>query len=171
MTSSTADSRVTGSLRSVDGAGVLRLEGRIESRPDDVWSALTEPARLLEWLGEVEGELRVGGEFHAHFSATGWDGTCRVDACEPPRRLLIATKSDGEPDCEIEVILAAEGGETLVVVEDRGLPLEQLAAYGAGDQVLVEDLVAHLAGRGRCDARARWRELQPGYRELAAAVR
>jgi hypothetical protein len=48
--------------------------------------------------------------------------------------------------------------------------LDQLAAYGAGMQVHVEDLAAHLAGRERCDAQARWAELLPAYQDLAAAV-
>jgi hypothetical protein len=34
-------------------------------------------------------------------------------------------------------------------------------------QVHVEDLAAHLAGQERCDAGARWDELQPGYDDLA----
>ena len=50
------------------------------------------------------------------------------------------------------------------------MPVEYLAAYGAGIQVHVEDLAAHIAGRERCDAEARWRELQPAYTELAAEV-
>jgi hypothetical protein len=45
-----------------------------------------------------------------------------------------------------------------------------LAAYGAGIQVHVEDLLAHLAGRDRCDAAARFEELFPAYQELAAGV-
>jgi hypothetical protein len=44
------------------------------------------------------------------------------------------------------------------------------SAYGAGIQVHVEDLAAHLAGRERCDADARWDELQPAYEDLAANV-
>jgi hypothetical protein len=48
------------------------------------------------------------------------------------------------------------------------MPLDLLAAYGAAIQVQVEDLAAHLAGRGRCDAKARWDELVPAYRDLAA---
>ena len=36
------------------------------------------------------------------------------------------------------------------------MPLDLLAAYGAGIQVHVEDLAAHIAGRERCDADARW---------------
>jgi hypothetical protein len=36
---------------------------------------------------------------------------------------------------------------------------------------VVEDLVAHIAGRERCDADTRWDELQPAYADLAANVR
>ena len=50
------------------------------------------------------------------------------------------------------------------------MPLDQLAAYGAGIQVHVEDLAAHLAGRERCDAGARWKELLPAYQALAANI-
>jgi len=45
-----------------------------------------------------------------------------------------------------------------------------LAAYGAGIQVHVEDLAAHVAGRERCDSDARWDELEPAYEDLAAKV-
>jgi hypothetical protein len=59
------------------------------------------------------------------------------------------------------------GDRTLLVWEERGMPVDELAAYGAGVQIHVEDLAAHLAGRGRCDAAARRRELIPAYRDLA----
>ena len=161
---------ISGSLRSVDGAGVVHLEGRFDIGVDAVWAALTHPDHLSKWLGELEGDLGPGREFRARFFATGWEGTCRVDACEPPARLRILTRSEGEPDCTIEVRLGADGDQALAVFEDRGLPLEQIAAYGAGDQVLVEDLAAHLAGQARCDARARWQELHPVYQDLAAEL-
>ncbi len=66
--------------------------------------------------------------------------------------------------------LSADGEQVVAVFEDRGLPLDQIAAYGAGDQVLVEDLAAHLAGQGRCDARARWQELHADYQLRAAEL-
>lgn len=165
-----ADSRVLGSLRAVDDAGVVRIEGHFDAELDDLWSAVTDPGRLARWLGEVEGDLRLGGEFRARFFATGWEGIGRVEACEPPVRLVIVTKSEGEPDCIIEVTLTPDGGQTAVAFEDRGLPLEQIAAYGAGDQVLVEGLAAYLAGSDRCDPQARWRELHPIYQDLAATL-
>ena len=156
-----------GTLRSVEGQGVVRLEHRLDADVDDVWSALTEPHLLAQWLGELEGDLRQGGELRARYFASGWEGTVRVEQCEPARRLLLSTTSPEEPDGVIEVTLSAQGDQTILVVEDRGLPVDQLAAYGAGDQIHVEDLAAHLAGQGRCDARARWQELHPAYRELA----
>ena len=165
-----AGTSISGSLHSADGAGIVQIKGRFDAGADDVWSALTDGARLAEWLGELEGDLRPGGEFRARFFATGWEGTCRVEVCAPSRRLRISTRSEGEPDCTIEVTVVPNGEQTTVVVEDQGLPLTQIAAYGAGDQVLVEDLAAYLGGHGRCDAQARWRALHPGYEDLAAAL-
>ena len=75
----------------------------------------------------------------------------------------------GQPDEDvIEVTLTAGGGQTILVWEERGMPLDLLAAYGGGVQIHVEDLAAYLAGRGRVDAAARWGELQPAYQDLAA---
>jgi uncharacterized protein YndB with AHSA1/START domain len=165
-----AGARILGSLRSADGTGIVRMEDRFDTDIDDLWSALTDPGRLARWIGEVEGDLRLCGEYRFRFYASGSEGTGRVEACEPPRRLLLA-HGLGQPDVKvIEVTLAADGGRTILVVEERGMPLDLLAAYGAGIQVHVEDLAAHLAGRERCDADARWDELQPAYEELAATI-
>ena len=163
--------RILGSLRSADGKGIVRMEDRFDTDIDDLWSALTDPRRLARWIGEVEGDLRLGGEFRARFFASGWEGTGRVEACEPPQRLLLLTKDPDEPDEHvIEATLTADGDQTILVIEERGMPLDQLAAYGAGVQVHVEDLAAHLAGRERRDTEARWDELLPAYQALAANV-
>jgi uncharacterized protein YndB with AHSA1/START domain len=163
--------RILGSLRSADGKGVVRMQDRFDTDIDDLWSALTDPGRLARWMGEVEGDLRLGGEFRARFFASGWEGTGRVEACEPPRRLLLRTKRPGQRDEQvIEATLAADGDQTFLVWEERGMPLDLLAAYGAGIQVHVEDLAAYLARRERCDADARWAELLPAYQDLAANV-
>jgi uncharacterized protein YndB with AHSA1/START domain len=172
MTSNARGSnRILGSLRSADGKGIVRMEDHYDTDIDDLWSALTDPGRLAHWLGEVEGDLRLGGEFRARFFASGWEGTGRVDTCEPPRHLLVWTKDPDEPyELVIEATLTADGGQTILILEERGMPLDQLAAYGAGIQVHVEDLAASIAGRERCDAGARWAELLPAYQDLAASV-
>jgi len=172
MTSNARESgRILGSLRSADGKGIVRMEDRYDTDIDDLWSALTDRRRLARWLGDFEGDLRLGGEFRARFFASGWEGTGRVEACEPPRHLLVLTRDPEVPyELVIEATLTADGEQTILVLEERGMPLDHLAAYGAGIQVHVEDLAAHIAGRGRCDAEARWNELLPAYQGLAASA-
>ena len=164
----TSNARILGSLRSADGTGIVHMEDRFDTDIDDLWQALTDPTRLARWYGEVEGDLRPGGEYRAHVLASGWDGTGRIEACEPPRRLVVTGKDPDEPFEEVtEVTLTADGGQTILVIEQHGLPLDKLAAYGAGLQIHVEDLAAHMTGRERAD-QARWGELMPAYQDLAA---
>jgi uncharacterized protein YndB with AHSA1/START domain len=165
--------RILGSLESAEGKGIVRMEDRFDAGIDDVWSALTDPSRLARWYGEVEGDLRLGGEYRARLFASGSEGTGRrVEACEPPQRLLVRIKDADEPDENvIEVTLTADGDQTTMVWEERGMPVDLLSAYGAGVQLHVEDLADHLAGRERRDdVKARWDDLHPAYQDLAANV-
>jgi hypothetical protein len=61
----------------------------------------------------------------------------------------MSKEADAPEEEVIEATLTAEGGHTILVLDQRGLPLDQIAAYGAGLQVHVEDLTAHIAGRER----------------------
>jgi uncharacterized protein YndB with AHSA1/START domain len=172
--------RILGSLRSADGKGVVRIEDRFDTDIDDLWSALTDPARLARWHGQVEGDLRLGGVFRVYLESDGWQGTGRVEACEPPRRLLVTTresdeswrKGQGAPpfDQTMGATLTADGDQTVLAIDVLGLPLDKIAFYGAGWQIHAENLAAYLAGRERGDIEARWNELIPAYRNLAANV-
>ncbi len=168
--------RILGSLRSADGQGIVRMEDRFETDIDDLWSALTGPGRLARWIGEVEGDLRLGGEFRTHFFASGSQSTGHVEACEPPQRLLLRTKHVDKPwALAIEATLTADGDQTILIVEERGMPLDLLHGYGAGIQIHFEHLADHLAGREPCEAQeddieARWSELLPAYQQLATNV-
>jgi len=146
------------------------MQDRFGTGIGDLWSALTEPGRLARWIGEVSGDLRLGGEFRFRFFASGSEGTGRVDACEPPRRLLLAMALGQPEEDVVEVTLTADDDQTVLVWEERGMPVDLLAAYGAGVQIHVEDLAAYLAGRERVDAAARWDELEPAYQDLAAKI-
>jgi uncharacterized protein YndB with AHSA1/START domain len=174
MTSnSPGNDRILGSLRAKNGKGIARLEDRYDTAIDDLWSALTNPHRLARWYGEVEGDLRFGGEFQVWHADGGRTG--RVDACEPPQSLLVMLRDPdprpGQPEeTVIEAQLTAAGDQTILVVEDRGLPLHLLAAYGAGLQIHLEHLGDHIAGRESGDTEQRWDELLPHYEALATDV-
>jgi uncharacterized protein YndB with AHSA1/START domain len=181
MTSNTRGGRrILGSLRSADGKGVVRIEDRYNTDIDDLWSALTDPGRLARWYGQIAGDLRPGGQFRLYIESNDLDGTGRVEACEPPRRLLVTTRESDESwrkgrgvppfDAAIEATLTADGDQTMLVIEVRGMPLDKIAFYGAGWQIHVEHLAAHIAGRERGDVEARWDELVPPYQDLAAEI-
>jgi uncharacterized protein YndB with AHSA1/START domain len=175
-----AGTRILGSLRPADGAGVVRMEDRYDTGIDDLWSALTDPRRLARWYGDVEGDLRPGGEFRLHVTDSAMDCAGRVIACEPPRRLLVTTRETDESyqggqgvppfDDSIEATLTADGDQTILVIEVRGMPLDKIAFYGAGWQIHAEKLAAYLAGHEPGDTEARFNELVPQYQELAADI-
>jgi uncharacterized protein YndB with AHSA1/START domain len=158
--------RLLGTVGSADGMGAVRMEDRYDTTIEDLWSAITDPVRLARWYGRVEGDLRVGGEYRVLVFASGWEGVSRVEVCEPPRRLVVRGNELGRPEQVTEVTLTADGDQTILVMEERGMPLEHVAGYGAGIQVHVEDLAAHIAGRERCDGTARMDELFPAYQAL-----
>ena len=173
--------RILGSLRSADGQGVVRIEDRYDTGIEDLWSALTDPRRLAGWHGQVEGDLRLGGEFRLYLEADDVESTGRVEACEPPRRLLVTTRETDESwrrgqgvppfDSTIEATLTADGGQTILSIEASGMPLDVIAFFGAGWQIHAENLAAYLAGRERGDTEARWDALVPPYQDLAANIR
>ena len=172
--------RILGTLRSADGAGVVRIQDRYDTDIEDLWSALTDPARLARWYGRVEGDLRPGGQLRIYLEASDIESTGRVDACEPPRLLRLTTRETDESyrrghgvppfDAGIDVTLTAVGERTDLTIEVRGMPLDRIASYGAGWQIHAENLAAHLAGREPGATEARWSELVPPYQDLAAQL-
>src|SRR5215468_9993070 len=88
--------RILGTLRSEDGKGIVRIEDRYDTGIDDLWAAITDPDRLARWHGEVEGDLRAGGEFRVYIAADDIEETGSVVACEPPRWLRVTTRETDE---------------------------------------------------------------------------
>lgn len=179
-TSESGSDRVLGSLRAEDGTGSVRVEDRLDAKLDDVWSALTDPARLARWYGQINGDLRAGGEFSLYIESDGWKGTGTVETCDPPHRLRVTTRESDASfesgqgvapfDEVIEATLSSDGDDTVLVVEVRGLPLDKIAYYGVGWQIHVESLARYLAGGQRGDTEPRWDDLIPPYLELAAGL-
>lgn len=172
--------RILGSLRSADGAGVVRIEDHYDTGIKDLWSALTDPGRLARWHGQVDGDLCPGGQFRVYNEADDIESTGRVEVCEPPRRLVVTTREtdqsyqrgNGVPpfDETCEATLIPDGDQTILVIEVRGMHLDKIAFYGAGWQVHAENLAAYIAGRDPGDTGARWEELVPPYQDLAASL-
>lgn len=157
---------IIGSMTRIDDThGTVQVEDVYDTGIEDLWSALTEPARLARWIAEVEGDLQVGGTIHATFTSS-WEGSGRIDVCEAPTRLLLTMQPGSDEQTAIEAVLSPEGDRTRLVIEERGLPLDVLHAHGAGWQAHAEDLGRHLTG-GESQWKQRWAELDPSYQAVA----
>jgi uncharacterized protein YndB with AHSA1/START domain len=160
----TTQPRVLGSLREADGRAIIHVEDVYPTDIDDLWTAISQPERLGHWLALVEGDIRVGGSFTARFTS-GWEGPGRVDVCDAPHHLVITTF--GDPDETVmEATLTSEGDGTRLVIEERGILLEDALFHGAGWQAHIEDLALYLSGKDTSDWQSRWKELVPTYRAM-----
>lgn len=178
-TNASASNRLLGALRADGTVGAVRIEDRIHTGVEDLWSALTHPERLARWYGHVAGDLRRGGQFTVYLEGPDLSTLGRIEECEPPRRLLVRTRETEESasrgnghsfEQTMEATLTPDVDHTLLVVEVAGLPLDKIAAYGVGWQLHAESLAAYLSGRTGPDVGARWAELAEPYDALAAKL-
>lgn len=172
--------KLIGTVRALDDSrGAVRVEDVYDTGLEDLWQACTTPERLARWIAEVSGDLRAGGTVHAVMTST-WSGPLRIEVCDAPHHLLLTSEPGTDDETRIEAWLTAEGSRTRLVVEERGLPVGQLPAYGAGWQVHLEDLARSLADGGRAHAggwsqqapapawQQRWTELSSAYRNATS---
>lgn len=162
--------KLLGTLRRIDETkGAVRVEDVYDTDIEDLSDACTNPERLARWIATVPGDLRQGDEFDASFTS-GFEGRCRIEMCEPPNRLLVTTWDRDTGDAStMEARLEESAGGTRLVIEESGVPVGQLAGYGAGWQVHAEDLAQHIAGEDRDEDSARWSDMVARYREVDTA--
>jgi uncharacterized protein YndB with AHSA1/START domain len=157
--------KTTGTMKAIDEKrGAVRVEDVYDTDIADLWEACTTPDRLARWIGQTSGDLRVGGTVQATFTST-WAGPLRIEACDAPYHLMLRLEPGTADETEVEAWLSEVPEGTLLVVEERGLPLDGLHFYGAGWQAHLEDLAHSLVGE-RSAWKSRWTELTPVYETM-----
>jgi uncharacterized protein YndB with AHSA1/START domain len=131
-------------------AKVITMRRTLDAPIDDVWDALTNPARIGRWFMPISGEYRVGGRYQLEGNAGG-----EILVCERPNRFRI-TWVYGEPTdgsrSEVEVRLASAGTdattfemEHIAVVPDEFWTQYGPGAVGVGWDMGLLGLGLHLA--------------------------
>lgn len=123
-----------------------RFSLTLESHPDEVWAALTEPARFVEWLARGEIDPRPGGAVKLTFPDSGLVIDSAVSDVQPKRLLEYSWSGAGEPERPVRFELApARAGTVLTLV--LAVPADEDAGRAAaGWAAHLEMLIAALAG-------------------------
>ena len=93
---------------------MIRREIVLPAPRDEVWEALTEPARLADWFAnDVDLDLRPGGGASFRWS-NGEERTATVTEVEPERRLAFEWDDEGQVEF---TLTTTPTGTRLTVVE------------------------------------------------------
>jgi len=125
---------------------VARMSRVLEDSPRNVWSALTEPSKLVEWLAPGEIELRQGGAAKLNFADSGVVVDSTVTAVEPGRLLEYSWSSPGQPLRPVRYELTPEGDGVRLDVTLRVPSGEDAGRSCAGWDAHLDMLAASLAG-------------------------
>jgi uncharacterized protein YndB with AHSA1/START domain len=126
-----------------DTYGVLRVSSRFATSPEELWDALTNPARLARWIGTVDGNLVVGGTIHSAFTS-GWEGDSIIEQCQAPELLVMSSTDVDGAVARLTARIAADGDGSILTIEDSGLTLAELHFHTAGWAIHPEDLIGLL---------------------------
>lgn len=114
----------------------IRRELFLPHRPEDVWSALTDPAALEDWLMPGDFEPRVGHRFTFRTEPNpqyGFDGLvhCEVLECTPPSKLAYTWAGGSVQGTRVDYRLEPEGDGTRLYFEHSGFDVTGPAGDGA----------------------------------------
>jgi uncharacterized protein YndB with AHSA1/START domain len=141
-------------------AHVVKLSRTLDAPIEDVWDALTDPARIGRWFLPISGDYRLGGHYQFEGNAGG-----EIVECDRPNRLKVTWVYGETPEpgaaSEVEVRLTPAGNDaTRFEFEHTAIvPDEMWSVYGPGAVGVGWDggllgLALHLRGGSVGDSEA-----------------
>jgi uncharacterized protein YndB with AHSA1/START domain len=143
-------------MKNVFGAESRRVENRehlgkpalvvvaartYDTTVDDLWDAITTPARLVRWFLPIEGELKLGGRYQLKGNAGG-----TITRCDRPDALDLTWEFGGGTSW-VTLRLARDGGKARLTLEHiahrDGIGEDHLKQFGPGAVGIGWDLSFH----------------------------
>jgi uncharacterized protein YndB with AHSA1/START domain len=115
---------------------VIIATTHIKAPPEVVFPYFTDPALIIEWIGErAELDPQPGGLFHLDFGNTAARGA--YTSLDPPHRVVFTWGIPGSDTLPpggstVEVELTPDGEDTIVVLTHRGVPPTHISDHRAG---------------------------------------
>jgi len=142
----------------------LRFERFYPRSPEKVWSALTDPARLHDWMGAAHVEPFVGGRYELMLDGPN-PMLGRITIWEPPHILAFAWSNAHAPDSTARYQLSRTGDGTRLIFTHEGVPHAHSALMLPGWHLFFERLGGLLVEAAIRQSKHSWRELQAIYVE------
>lgn len=149
---------------------VLKFERRYPHPIDKVWDALTQPERLIAWLGEAQLEPEQGGAIKITWLNTDEDGDSavyngRITRFEPPNLL----EWEGDIHGRLLWELTADGDDAtlLTLTNETPAPDQFRTKVAAGWDIHLDHLATALDG-GSIDWPNWYRDHYPDWQEKEA---
>ncbi len=136
---------------------------------EDVWASVTETERTARWFGEWKGDAAPGRTVQLRMTYEGenppWMDV-RIDACEPPHRLLVST-TDEAGVWNLELLLTHADGRTELRLVHHLTGTEGLGEVGPGWEYYLDMLTAARDGSPRPDFDDYYPAMKPYFEGLA----
>lgn len=161
----------TGRREERDGTSYVVFTRTFQAPIEDVWAAVTEPERLVRWIGTWSGDP-ASGEVAFRMTAEGEDvpeEPYRIVVCEAPRRLITRSGPDGNGVIwQLELDLAESDGVTTLTFGQVMSDPEMAENVGPGWDYYLDRLVA--VESGRPVAEVEWDDYYPAQSDYYRAA-
>lgn len=141
----------------------VRFERYYPRSVERVWSALTDPARLEDWMGVSRVEPHVGGRYELMLDQAN-PMTGRILVWEPPHVLEFTWSNAHAPNSTVRYELMRDGEGTRLIFTHTGMPYASSALMLPGWHVLFGRLGDVLEAPAPQPTPG-WREMQAIYVE------
>lgn len=150
MTPTDTTPRPTGRRDERDGTTYVVFERTFAAPIADVWAAVTEPERLVRWIGTWTGDP-ASGEVAFRMTAEGDDvpeEKILIDECHEPTRLVMRSFRPDDPS-EVwawQVDLSESDGVTTLTFAQEAVSVELAEGVGPGWDYYLDRMVAAETG-------------------------
>jgi uncharacterized protein YndB with AHSA1/START domain len=142
----------------------LRYERHFARPIETVWAALTDPARLEDWMAPALVEPHVGGRYEL-FTDRARRMTGRILTWQPPTLLEFSWDTGDAPANLVRCELSRDGDGTRLIFIHKGIGWAWIGLVLPGWHTHLERLSNLCSGQVEPLSMARWRELQGIYIE------
>ena len=142
----------------------VRFERYYPRSIDRVWSALTQPERLQDWMGASRIEPHIGGQIDLMTDGSA-PMTGHILVWDPPRILEFTWSNAHAPNSVIRYELEGDGDGTRLIFTHQGMPYATSALMLPGWHFFLSQLGAALCDTEQQTPDRSWREMQEIYVE------